>query len=101
MEQSNFLLLIADEVENKVFASIPTTIKTEDEGILSAESFIKEHLTDSSISLANGRYIGIIVRKSFYDKLDKKDDVPTIFRNNDVYVSSKVIIITDDETKVI
>lgn len=101
MGQTSFLLLIAEESNNKVFKCIPTKIQTESEGKLSTESTIKKCLCDSCIDLVKGRYIGIIVRKSFYDKLEEKEDVPAIFRNNDVYVFSKVIIISDKGIEVI
>ena len=98
LQSPEFLFLIANKYECKVLLSIPTYIETQDEAKILTEALMSKYLEDNSISLDNGSYVGIIVRKAFYDELreTEKSDVQSIFKNNNVHVISKEIIVSGE-----
>ncbi len=103
LERPSFLLLIANDTDNKVFKTIPTYIEHADEAKYFSKKTIEKLLVDNGINLGLGRYIGIIVRKANYDKmsdLDKKE-VQRIFSDNNVYVTSREILVSSEVISII
>lgn len=100
MEHPVFLLLIAEVIENQIIKTIPLTFMTEDEAKYSANSYFEDYLSTYCKELVDGRYIAIVVRKSYYDTLSKKD-VTNIFLDDNVYISSKEINITGGQINVL
>lgn len=98
-----FLFLIANQFENQVLRTIPTYIETQDEAKYLTEIAMKNLLENDDISLGVGSYVGIIVRKTYYNKLSDTDkvDVQKIFHNEGVYVTSKEIIVSRDGISII
>ena len=95
LEKPHFLLLIANDATNKVIKTLPTYIETADEAKRNVVSIIDKVLTDNNVQLSLGHYLGIIVRKAFYDKMDDKLTVRAIFSNQDVHISSEEFVVTD------
>lgn len=91
-----FLLLIANDIDNKVFKIIPTYIETEDEAKYFVNRTIKKLLIDNCVELKDGGYIGIIVRKAFYNRMTDKEEVKSIYEDRDAYITSKEIIVSSD-----
>lgn len=93
-----FLLLIANDIDNKVFKTIPTYIEIADEAKYYAKKTIENLLADNGVNLGLGRFVGIIVRKSFYERMREVDkfEVQRIFTDNDVYVTSKEILVSSE-----
>ncbi len=98
LQSPTFLFLIANQYDCKVLLSIPTYIETQDEAKFLTEALMRKYLEDNNIPLDCGSYVGIIVRKAFYDKLSKTEqsDVQSIFKGNNVHVISKEIIVSGE-----
>ena len=91
-----FLLLIANESDNKVFKTINTYIETQSEALFFANKIIKNLLEENHVKLEMGSYIGIIVRKAFYDRAAEKVSVPIILNDNGIHITSKQIVSSND-----
>ena len=100
LNSPTFLLLIANDIDNKVFITIPTYIEHADEAKCFSRATIGKLLISNSVQLDNGGYVGIIVRKAFYDKMSEteKVEVQSIFADNDVHVTSREILVSNEET---
>ena len=92
LENSKFLFLIASDSTCKVIKTLPTYIETSHDARLDAERIMKKLLNDNHVELPLGKYIGIIVYKSFYDTMIDKENVSSIFKDKNAYVTSKEII---------
>jgi len=103
LDRPSFLLLIANVINNKVFKTIPTYIEHADEAKYFSKETIEKLLVNNDIHFDLGCYIGIIVRKAFYEKMSAidKNEVQRIFADNNVYVTSREITITVDNVSVI
>lgn len=53
-------------------------------------------LRNNHVELPLGKYIGIIVYKSFYDTMTDKENVSSIFKDENAYVTSKEIVASSD-----
>lgn len=96
LEKPKFLFLIVSNVNCKVKNIYPTYIVTADEAKRYAESIIRKLLDDNHVHLELGAYVGIIVDKTLYYKLQGKETVRSIFTSKDkVYVNSKEFVVTD------
>jgi len=102
LNSPTFLLLIANDIDNKVFITIPTYIEHADEAKYFSRATIGNLLISNSVQLDNGGYVGIIVRKAFYDKMSETDkvEVQSIFADNDVHVTSREILVSNEETTI-
>lgn len=102
LNSPTFLLLIANDIDNKVFITIPTYIEHADEAKYFSRATIGKLLISNNVQLDDGGYVGIIVRKAFYDKMSETDkiDVQSIFANNDVHVTSREILVSNEETTI-
>lgn len=96
LEKPTFHLLLASDVDYKVKHRVPTYIETSDEAKYFAKSIIKQLIQDNAIELADGGYIGIIVYRSFYEKMNDSETVSSILKDRDAYVTSKEIIVSCD-----
>lgn len=103
LQSPKFLFLIANQYEYKLLWSVPTYIETQDEAKILTETSMRDYLEDNSIPLENGSYVGIIVRNAFYDKLSETEklDVQSIFKNKNVHIISKEIIVSSGEISII
>ncbi len=101
VESPIFRLIIAEEYNNKIVKTIPTYIENGDDAKCNAELFMKELLMESCNQLNDGKYIGIIVRKVCYDKMEDKNDVPSIFKNRKAFVISKEIVVENGEISIV
>ena len=96
LEKSKFLFLIASDSTCKVIKTLPTYIETSHDARLDAERIMKKLLNNNQVELPLGKYIGIIVYKSFYDTMTDKEYVSSIFKDENAYVTSKEIIASSD-----
>ncbi len=96
LSMPKFLFLIADEKQNKVIESISTYIETADEAKRFVVRIMEKLLEDNQVKMKLGNYIGIIVRKAFYEKMAEKETVSAIFNNRDTYVTSQIFVVTDN-----
>ena len=101
LERPTFLLLIAN-ANNKIVKNFSTYIETADEAKYFSKGTIKKILIDNKVNLVLGCYTGVIVRKSFYDKMSDIDrlDVCKVI-NDKAYVTSRDITVTNEGMSII
>lgn len=97
IENPLFLLVIVEESTIRIVRTIPTYIENGSDAKHDAEFFMKELLMEPCNKLYDGEFLGIIVRKEAYTKMEDKDDVPSIFKNRKAFVISKEIVVEDGE----
>lgn len=90
-----FLFLIAFESDRRVMMTLPTYIETSGEAKYKGTRIMEKLIKDNNVQLELGRYLGLIVRKSYYDNLEDKEDICSFSRNENVYVMSEVFVQTD------
>lgn len=100
LREPRFLFLLAKDDQNKdVFEEIPTSIETESEAKCLATKIINKLLADTQVRLKPGRYVGIIVRKAFYNE-NIDNNVVNVFNNNQAFITSKEIVVTEQGTEI-
>ena len=92
LEEPRFLFLIASESDKRVIIKLPTYIETEAEAKRYLTIIMKKLIKDNHVNLELGIYIGMIVRKSYYDDLDDQVNMSTFSRNENVYVVSESFV---------
>ena len=102
LNSPTFLLLIANDIDNKVFITIPTYIEHADEAKFFSRATIGKLLISNNVQLDDGGYVGIIVRKAFYDKMSETDkiEVQSIVADNDVHFTSREILVSNEDTTI-
>lgn len=95
LAEPRFLFLIAFESDKRVIVKLPTYIETEDEAKRHLTKIMKKLVQDNHVKLELGIYLGMIVRKSYYDDLDDQVNMSSFSCNENVYVVSESFVKTD------